>query len=230
MQATENALELAPHQKKRTVWRLDGGGGSEKKLRWLVAQGYHILAKGMSNNRTMKLARRVRRWDSYKKEAWVAEVSVPQNYARPVRVFVKRRLKNGQYQYSYYVTTLSLSSKGDFLALYDARGGAEVEQFRNDKSGLSLACRRKHRYGGQVAYVLLTDLAHNLMADFYHQALSESKFADYGLKRIIRDLLAMPGRIAFEQEQIQNIDLLSQKQFSREMRKCLIKYCEGTFS
>jgi hypothetical protein len=226
VQAAENALELAPSQRERTVCRLDGGSGSEQKMRWLVGQGYHILAKGMNNNRTMTLVRQVHRWDAYK-DAWVAEVPAPQDYARPVRVFVKRRLKNGEFQYSYYVTTLSLPSKGNFLAFYDARGGAEVEQFRNDKSGLSLATRRKRDYLGQIGYILLTDLAHNLLADFYHHALLGSKFETYGLKGIVRDLLATPGRLIFEQSCLQRIELISQKQNVEELRICLEKYCSG---
>ena len=225
VEATENALELGPDQRKRTVWRLDGGCG-EQKLRWLVARDYHILAKGMNNNRTMALVRNVRRWDAFK-DASVAEVVVPQDYARPVRVFVKRRLKKGKFQYSYYVTTLSLSSKGDFLAYYDARGGAEVEQFRSDKGGLSLAARRKHRYLAQIAYVLLTDLSHNLLADFYHSALHHSRFEGYGLKRIVRDLLATPGRLCFERDRLVRIELLSQKQFVDHLRICLEKYCSS---
>jgi hypothetical protein len=52
------------------------------------------------------------------------------------------------------------------MALYDARGAAEVEQFRSDKSGLSLDARRKHSFLGQKGYVLLNDLAHNLLSDF----------------------------------------------------------------
>lgn len=227
VEATENALDLATHQRKRTVWRLDGGAGSEQKLRWLVERGYHILAKGMNNNCTMTLVRQVRRWDAYK-EAWVAEVPAPQDFARPVRVFVKRRWKDGKFHYSYYVTTLSLPSKGNFLAFYDARGGAEVEQFRNDKSGLSLAVRRKHSYLGQIAYVLLTDLAHNLLADFYHQALLPGKFEGYGLKRIVRDLLTTPGRLIFERDNLQRIELLSQKQNVESLRRCLERYCSGT--
>jgi hypothetical protein len=226
VEAAENALELAPRQRRRTVWRLDGGAGSEQKLRWLVERGYHILAKGMNNNRTMALVRQVHRWDTYK-DAWVAEVPAPQDYARPVRVFVKRRLKGDKFQYSYYVTTLSLPSKGNFLAFYDARGGAEVEQFRNDKSGLSLAARRKHSYLGQLAYVLLTDLAHNLLADFYHRALLASKFKGYGLKRIVRDLIAAPGRLTFDQDHLQKIELLSQKQNAESLRVCLEGYCSG---
>lgn len=226
MEAVENALELAAPQRTRTVWRLDGGAGSEQKLRWLVERGYHILAKGMNNNRTMTLVQQVRRWDAYK-DAWVAEVPAPQDYARPVRVFVKRRWKDDKFHYSYYVTTLSLPSKGNFLAFYDARGGAEVEQFRNDKSGLSLAVRRKHSYLGQIAYVLLTDLAHNLLADFYHQALLASKFEGYGLKRIVRDLLATPGRLIFGPDRLQRIELLSQKQKVESLCICLEKYCSG---
>jgi len=53
VEAAENALELAPDRRERTVWRLDGGAGSEQKLRGLVERGYHILAKGMNNNRTL---------------------------------------------------------------------------------------------------------------------------------------------------------------------------------
>lgn len=226
MEAVENALELAAPQRTRTVWRLDGGAGSEQKLRWLVERGYHILAKGMNNNRTMTLVQQVRRWDAYK-DAWVAEVPAPQDYARPVRVFVKRRWKDDKFHYSYYVTTLSLPSKGNFLAFYDARGGAEVEQFRNDKSGLSLAVRRKHSYLGQIAYVLLTDLAHNLLSDFHHQALLASKFEGYGLKRIVRDLLATPGRLIFGPDRLQRIELLSQKQKVESLCICLEKYCSG---
>jgi hypothetical protein len=224
--AAENALELASKQRQRTVWRLDGGSG-ERKMRWLVNRGYHILAKGMNNNRTMALARQVHRWDPHG-EAWVGEVPPPQDYARPVRVFVKRRLKDGQFHYSYYVTTLSLPSKGNFLDYYDARGGAEVEQFRNDKSGLSMAVRRKRSYIGQVAYILLTDLAHNLLADFYHQALVGSRFESYGLKRIVRDLLATQGRLFFDGDRLQRIELLSQKQFVKDLRFCLVKYCSGS--
>jgi hypothetical protein len=223
---TENALELTPAQRARTVWRLDGGSGSEQRLRWIVGRGYHILAKGINHNRANALAHQVHRWDAYG-DAWVGEVAAPKDYARPVRVFVKRRVEHGAYHYNYYVTTLSLPSKGNFLSFYDARGGAEVEQFRNDKRGLSLAARRKHDFLAQVAYVLLTDLAHNLLADFYHQALVNSPFCEYGLARIVKDLLATPGRLVFDGEKLQRIELLSQKQNVEALRKCLLRYISG---
>lgn len=226
VEATETALELSPEQRKRTVWRMDGGAGSDDHLIWLLDRDYHIMAKGMSNRRAEALARQVKRWDPYEENAWLGEVNPPTDYGRPVRVFVKRRLKDEQFLHSYYVSTLSLPSKGCFLRLYDDRGGAEVEQFRNDKSGLSMEARRKRSFTGQKGYILLTDLAHNLLADFAHRGLADSSFAGYGPKRIVRDLLKMPGLVTLTDNQVQ-IDLLSQNQFSEELAMCLVKYCSG---
>jgi hypothetical protein len=225
--AAENALELAPKQRKRTVWRLDGGAGSDEQLRWLMARGYQIMAKGISGLRAHALARQVRRWDAFHENAWLGQVAPPTDYGRPVRVFVKRRLKKGEFRHSYYVTTLSLPSKGRFIACYDARGGAEVEQFRSDKNGLSLAARRKRRFLAQKGFILLTDLAHNLLADFYHKALVGTRFERYGLKRIVRDLLAVPGRLVFEAGELRRIELLSRKQFASDLLICLERYCLG---
>jgi hypothetical protein len=227
--ATETALELAPEKRKRTVWRMDGGAGTDEHLIWLLARGYHVLAKGISNRRAESLARQAKRWDSYETNAWLGEIDHPNlDYGRPVRVFVKRRLKDGQFLHSYYVSTLSLPSKGGFQRLYDARGGAEVEQFRNDKSGLGLEARRKRSFAGQMGYILLTDLAHNLLADFSHRGLEGSSLAGFGSKRIVRDLLNIPGRASWHENGLQ-IDLLSQNQFSEELIMCLKRYCSSGF-
>ena len=226
VEVSETALELSFEQRKRTVWRMDGGAGSDEHLIWLLARGYHVMAKGMSNRRAEALARQVQRWDAYQENAWLGEVDPPTDYGRPVRVFVKRRVKDGQFLHSYYISTLSLPSKGSFLHLYDDRGGAEVEQFRNDKSGLNMEARRKRSFTGQKGYILLTDLAHNLLADFAHRGLAGSSFAGYGPKRIVRDLLNIPGLVSWSENLVQ-IDLLSQNQFSEELVMCLVKYCSG---
>jgi hypothetical protein len=227
VKAAEIALELSAAQRKRTVWRIDGGGGSDEHLRWLLRRGYHVVVKGMSNRRAKALARQVRRWDAYRDNVWLGEVPPPVNYGCQVRVFVKKRLKKGRYLHSYYISTLSLPSKGLFMAKYDARGGAEVEQFRNDKSGLSLEARRKHSFLGQKGYILLTDLAHNLLADFYHRALADSPFERFGPKRIVRDLLNMPGRLVFDGPKLVRVELLSLKHFSSDLAFCLERYCSG---
>jgi len=205
---------------------MDGGSGSDDQLRWLLDRGYQVLAKGLSNRRAEALAKRVHRWDTYG-DAWLGEVDPPVDYGRPVRVFVKRRVKDGRWHHSYYVSSLAFACKSLYLNRYDARGGAEVEQFRNDKSGLNLSARRKHSFLGQKGYILLTDLAHNLLADFYHRALVGSRFEAHGPKRIVRDLLAIPGRLVFDQDRLVCVELLSQNQYARDMRMCLVKYCSS---
>ena len=150
------------------------------------------------------------------------EVPTPVDSGRLVRIFVKRRLKEGCFLHSYYVSTLSLPSKGLFMAYYNQRGGAEVEQFRNDKSGLNLTARRKQRFLAQKGYILLTDLAHNLLADFHHHALVGSRFEGYGPK------LCMPGKLTFVDGKIAKIELPSQKQFSKDLLICLERYCLGS--
>ncbi|MFQ5448361.1 MAG: hypothetical protein ACE5FF_15660 [Saprospiraceae bacterium] len=223
----EIALELAAKQRQRTVLRLDGGAGSDEQLLWLLARGYQVMAKGLSNRRAEALSRQVHRWDAYQ-DCWLGEVPAPIDYGRPVRCFVKRRLKDGVFRHSYYISTLTLPSKGLFMAYYNQRGGAEVEQFRNDKSGLNLTARRKRLFLAQKGYILLTDLAHNLLADFHHRALVGSRFEGYGPKRIIRDLLQMPGKLTFVDGKIVRIELLSQKQFSQDLLICLERYCLGS--
>lgn len=223
----ETALDLSEDQRKRVVWRMDGGAGSDEQFLWLLARGYHVLAKGISNLRAESLARQVLRWDFYREGVWLAEVKPPMNYGRPTRCFVKRQLKEGRFHHTYYLSTLSYSAKTAYLRLYDDRGAAEIVQFRGDKSGLGLEARRKHSFPGQLGYILLTDLAHNLLSEFSRQALADSPMADFGPKRIIRDLFSMPGRLYFEQGRLVRVELLSQKQFSQELVTCLLRFCSG---
>lgn len=217
---TQRSLELDAAQRQRTVWRMDGGAGSDDNFRWLLAQGYHVHAKGLSHRRAGAFAQRVERWDGYG-DIWLGEIASPFTFAKPVRVFVQRRLKNERFVHSYYLSSLTLPSKGAFLHFYDLRGGAEVEQFRADKMGLAMGIRRKRSFTGQAAYILLTDLAPNLLADFKHRALPDSRFATFGLKRIVRDLLHMPGRLVFEGPRLTRIELLTQNQFAPHLLVCL---------
>jgi hypothetical protein len=90
---------------------------------------------------------------------------------------------------------------------------------------LSMEARRKHSFLGQKGYILLTDLAHNLLADFSRRALIGSKFEAYGLKRIVRDLLAIPGRLIFDDKRLVRVELLSLNQFAKDLAKCLVRYC-----
>ncbi len=221
---TETALELTVEQRRRTVWRMDGGGGTDEQFRWLLGRGYHVLGKGFSNRRAEALSQQVKHWEEYREGVWFAEIPSPLEFPRPVRVFVKRKRKDEEFHHSYYVSTLSLSAKACFLRLYDDRGAAEIEQFRGDKSGLALEARRKHSVAGQQAYILLTDLAHNLLSDFYFHALQGTIFDQFGSKRIVRDLLAMLGYISISGDRLQ-VNLCGKKQFANELVICLLRYC-----
>lgn len=227
MLATESSLELAEPQRKRIVWRFDGGAGSDEQVCWLLKRGYHLVGKGLSNRRAEALARQVKRWDNYRENHWLGTVAPPIDYGRPVQVFVRRRLKKGKMVHSYYLTTLHVPSKKYFMVLYDNRGGAEVEQFRNDKSGLHLAVRQKGGFLAQQGLILLTDLAHNLITDFYHNALAHTRFRAYGQKRIVNQLFNIPGRLIFEDGMLKRVALLHTHTNADEMRICLEKYCSG---
>lgn len=207
---------------------MDGGAGSDENFRWLLEQGYQLHAKGLSNRRAGALAQQVCRWDAYS-DIWLAEIDSPFAFPQPVRVFVFRRLKKDEFVHNYFVSTLTLPSKRHFWLDYNQRGGAEVEQFRQDKSGLALAVRRKRSFKGQSAYILLTDLAHNLLADFKLNALANSRFAGFGLKRIVRDLLHMPGRLIYNGSQLKRVELLSQNQFAEPLLICLERYISRRF-
>lgn len=228
--AIESSFELAPEARKRTLYRLDGGSGTDENLRWLLARGYQLLGKGFSGKRAKALAARVSRWDAYDDQSWLGWVEPTFDLGRPVQIVVKRRLQKGKLKHSYYVTTLSFPSKRALMERYNQRGGAEIEQFRADKSGLHLSARRKRNLAAQKALILLTDLAHNLLADFHSRALADSSFADWGLKRIVRDLLTVPGRLHFRLEQLKRIDLLASHPYADELIICLEKYCSGRFS
>jgi hypothetical protein len=208
---------------------MDGGGGSDANFRALLQQGYQIHAKGSSSSRASALAKKVSRWDAYE-NIWLGEVEPTFDLGSPIRVFVQRRKKKGKILHSYFVSTLKLPSKKHFLSLYNDRGGAETEQFREDKNGLAMAVRRKRSLTGQMGYILLTDLAHWLLADFKRHALQETRFENYGLKRITRDLLCMPGTLIFNDKKLVQCKLLSQKQFAPELLECLERYYFKRFS
>lgn len=222
----ETALELAPHRRSRVVYRIDGGGGSDDHIRWLLARDYQLMVKGASNRRAEALARQVKRWDTYG-DAWLGQVASPVDYGRAVQVIIKKRETTEGFSHSYYVSTLHMPSKGALMARYDQRGGAEIEQFRNDKNGLHLAARRKRKLHAQQGLILLTDVVHNLLADLHHRAFVDTSLVGFGSKRIVRDLLTIPGKLTFEAGQLKRIDLLASHPHAKTMLICLKSYTSG---
>jgi hypothetical protein len=81
------------------------------------------------------------------------------------------------------------------------------KEIKADKSGLWVAKRRKRRLPAQEALVLLTDLAHNIAVWSKDWIFTDPRFADYGVLRVVQDLLAIPGKITFREGQMVELKL-----------------------
>lgn len=222
--AMKNALDLATKRRKRIVWRMDAGFGTFGNFQWLLDRHYHVLGKGFSSNCAHALAKEIQRWYRFE-DHWIARAPCPFATDRQVTTWLLRRQEKDSFTYNYYITTLHFPSLAAAMRAYQQRGGAEIEQFRNDKQGLHLSMRRKRTFNAQQALILLTDLAHNLLADFYTEALQGADFHDFGLKRIVRDLLAVPGCLSWQGSELR-VGLQKSHPNSKTLLECLVKYAQ----
>src|SRR3989440_9619304 len=62
MQAAERTLGLDEAKRRRTIVRVDAGGGSVDDLNWLLARGYQVSIKDYSTQRAERLAQSVTWW------------------------------------------------------------------------------------------------------------------------------------------------------------------------
>jgi hypothetical protein len=111
VQATAQTLDLDEDKRRRTVWRIDAGGGSVADVNWLLEHNDHVHCKDSSGTRAQTLAESV--------TAWVEDPRIPERqvgwgpvtptvYSRPVRrVAVRWRKKNGQWGVGGLSSTLS---------------------------------------------------------------------------------------------------------------------------
>ena len=227
---TEQALNLNETRRKRTVLRIDGGGGDDKNINALLRRDYHLLIKIHNWRRAAKLAASVSTWHTDPKvpEREVGWVEQAHEYVRPThQLAIRKRKKNGDWSYHVLVSTLTnemlaeitehantgeLSATDSLFAtlhLYDLRGGGLETQNKSDKQGLGLAQRNKHRFAAQEMLVLLAQLAHNLVIWTRNDlAQVDQQFEKYGIQRTVRDALQIPGFVQFDgQGRIQQITL-----------------------
>ena len=54
----ERVLELSPAQRRRTIWSLDGGFGSDDAINWLLSREYQLVTKGYNSRRAAKVTSR----------------------------------------------------------------------------------------------------------------------------------------------------------------------------
>lgn len=220
VEMAETALNLGENQRDRTVVRVDAGGGSESNINWILNRGYFLLIKIHNWQRVRKLVTSVTDWftDPRVPGRQVGWVAAPYAYARPTRqIALRKRKPNGTWLQQVVVFNLTdemvfdLTAQprpapytaGDVLwaalAAYDQRGGGAETQNRGDKQGLHLAHRNKHSFVAQEMLVLLTQLAHNLLIWTRNDlARTDDAFAHYGIQRMVRDVLQIPGRVQLD--------------------------------
>lgn len=219
----EQLLPLPQQSRAKVTWRLDGGFGGDPNIDWLLARHYGLVAKGCSNRRSAKLVNQVKRWQVVRPDKAVGRVPTPEKFCRPLHTFSIRYQTAKGWQHFYLFSTLNYSG-ATTVQFYDQRGGAETE-FRADKSGgLHLHKRRKHRRDPQEVWILLTDMAHNLLAWFARTILADSPLASFGFLRITRDLLRIPGLIEMEHGRLLSVKLLKSSPYAEDLLACLQRF------
>jgi len=147
---------------------------------------------------------------------------VARSYGRKSVSYALRWLTQKGMRHATLVSTLLELTPLDCWALYDDRGAFEVE-VKDDKSGLRIPKRRKRYLDAQEALILLTDLAHNLLARLRSWMLTDSPFASFGPERLVDDLLCIPGRIEFEGDRLAKVALKESHPYAAPMRECLLQ-------
>jgi len=222
IEAAETTLELEEAKRKRTIVRVDSGGGSVDDINWLLGKAYQVHGKDYSGVRATALAESVTEWitdpaDHRRQMGWVTAAA--DLYDRPVqRIAVRCRKKNGQWGYGVIISTLSaqevLLLTGGYLQdaddpkavllayvnFYDLRGGGVEIEIKQDKQGLATSKRNKRRFEAQQVLIQLEALAHNVLI-WARQWLAPRcpKIARLGLKRLVRDVFQMDGFLIFDQ-------------------------------
>jgi len=220
-------LDLTPAQRRRTVLRLDGGFGTDANLNWALWHGYQVLVKGYSGKRANACARAVTCWEELRVgERWIAPAPMPLRYYRRTQTAVVRwKTAQGRYRHSLLTTSLLEYSLAALAEAYDDRAAIEAE-IKADKGGLQLHRRRKKRLAAQEALVVLTDLAHNLLAWTRGWMFRDSPFADAGIYRIVKELFPIPGKVMVEDGQIVKLRLKASHPLAQPMLACLTRLFE----
>jgi hypothetical protein len=147
VRAMQNLLHLTREQRRQTVWRTDGGLGTDDNINWALTHDYQVLMKGYNGKRALAFARQVTDSDWYplRADRWVAIVPKAPRYARRTQTLSLRWLTEAkQLQYATLVHSLLDQDWHTLPALYDGRGAMETE-IKADKSGLLIPKRRKKR-------------------------------------------------------------------------------------
>lgn len=212
-------MSFTTAQKQRTVLRSDAGFGSDANADHALKAEWQLLAKGKGGKRPSAMARKVLAtdWQTLAHERWIAPAPNPPIYVKPTQHFVLSWLtSSGQVKYSTLVCSLMDWTMSDIVAAYDDRGCCETE-IQADKRGLLLERRRKKQLYAQEALILMTDVAHNLLAWTSQWMFAQTPLAHFGPLRMTQDLLTIPGRLHFKQQRLVEVELKESHPYAAEV-------------
>ncbi|MFH1131618.1 MAG: transposase [Pseudomonadota bacterium] len=233
----EQILPLENQTQPSIRLRLDAGFGTDENINFALWRGYHILAKIYSGKRATKLAKSVCEWvdvpskaDNTPRQAgWV---TTPHRYCRKTKqVAIRTPKQDGRYTSHVLVTTDMSASLSTIVTDYDARSGVPESNFCQDSQGLNNRKRRKRSFVAQQMLTLLGQLAHNLIrwiqswmidaveqaeennvtgdvpSDAQEAALVVKTLKERGMKRFVRQILALSGKVIIKGKRVLRIIL-----------------------
>jgi len=218
-------LGLTPEQRQRTIIRSDASLGTDGNVNWLLWLGYQVLMKGFSGRRAVSLAHKLDQtawWEDALRQRWIAWAPDAPRFGRRINLFALRWQGKDKLRYGTLLSTLLPLDPLATLRLHDGRGAMEIE-IRADKQGLRLPKRRKKSFNAQEGLALLTDLAHNILAWTHHWVLEDGPFAAFGTKRMVDELMCIPGRVEMLDGRLQKVALLQTHPYAPDMRLALGK-------
>lgn len=166
IQDLEVTLALDNDLRKRTIIRMDAGGGNVDGVNWLLERGYQIHGKDISPARAENFAQAVTHWISdpkhpHRQMGW-AEGQID-GYVRPVKRLILRwppmkyeKWKKKPFHYACLLSTLEPQevirqlnlplhtiNNPDavtlaYSTLYDQRGGTVEVEFKESKQGIGI--------------------------------------------------------------------------------------------
>ncbi len=232
VEMAENVLDSHENRRKRTILRVDGGGGTDKNIDQLLLDCYWILIKVKNWQRTQKVVKTVKVWHSLPELPGhdVGWIEIPHEYAKVTRQLAIRWPKEkGGFYYGVLVFNLSdwmifqlagllmprkFTDQDLFSAIlkaYNLRSGGVETSIRNSKQGLGLNKRNKKRFEAQHMLLLLAQLAYNIAIWARNQLAQHSaKIASFGMLRLIRDAFRISGKVQFDEKG--NVNLISLNQ------------------
>ena len=207
--ALDRFLALTAAEKQRAVLRSDAGFGSDANVNYALNAHWQVVTKNKGGRRPQAWAKRVAAgdWQSLGKERWVAQAVDPPPYARQCQCLVLRwHTPSGKIKHAVVISSIPTWSMAQTIAHYDDRGACETE-IQADKGGLKMERRRKKRLAAQEALVLLTDVAHNLLAWVPQWMFPDEPLASFGTTRLTEDVFQLPGRLLFDNGRLTEVQL-----------------------